>query len=89
MEEGKSFLQRAELFKLSLLFYSEGIFSWWSGSGKYEAVCLFGIKKKKVIFPPEAEQFPKHIFNVFLKWLSSNLCMCVFVYVCVCHSYIL
>lgn len=47
-------------------------------------VCLLGTKtggeKKKI--PPWVEQFPKHIWSVFLKWLSSNLCaFCV--YLCV------
>lgn len=46
-------------------------------------VCLGQKGKKKKIFPPGAEQFPKHIWSVFLKWLSSNLCACVCVYVCV------
>lgn len=40
-------------------------------------VCLFVTKGEKVIFSPGAEQFPKHIWNVFLKWLSSNMCVCV------------
>lgn len=40
-------------------------------------VCLWK-KKEKEIFSPGAEQFPKHIWSVFLKWLAP-ICECVFV----------
>lgn len=95
MTKGKSFLPKQTCSRWACCSTEWGIFTLGSREGKYVAVCLFGTKqkkrKKKKIFPPGAEQFPKHIWSVFLKWLSSNLCACVrmCVCVCVCHSYIL
>ena len=96
-DEGEKFLPETDLFMPGLQFHRVGNLYFVEG-GRKVCFCLFfwdkkkkKKKKKRKIFPPGAEQFPKHIWSVFLKWLSSNLCACVrmCVCVCVCHSYIL
>lgn len=90
MRKGKSFPLK-QTYSYLACCHREGVFTWWMEDGKCVAACLFVWDKigeggeKKI--PPRVEQFPKHIWSVFLKWLSSNLCLCAFV--CVCHRCIL
>lgn len=81
-EEGEKFSPKTHLFMPGLLLPrgSLHLVEW----GWKVCCCLFvwDKKEKKKKFPPRVEQFPKHIWSVFLKWLSSNLC--AFVCICVC-----
>lgn len=71
--KGKSFLLKQTLCRACC--YWEGIFTW-SEDKQYVAVCQGQKGGKK----SQADQFPKHICSVFLKWLSTNL----YAFVCVC-----